>query len=39
LKLVRADSASWRLDPLPDATAEQLRMRAGWLTGHVDLAH
>jgi predicted metalloprotease with PDZ domain len=39
LKLVRADSASWRLEPLPDATAEQLRMRAGWLTGHVDLAH
>jgi predicted metalloprotease with PDZ domain len=33
LKLVRADSAAWRIEPMPDATAAQLQVRTGWLTG------
>ena len=33
LKLVRADSAQWRIESVPSATAEQLRLRAGWLRG------
>jgi len=33
LTLVRADSGSWRIEKMPGATAEQLRVRAGWLSG------
>jgi len=33
LKLVRADSGSWRIEAMPAATPAQLRVRAGWLTG------
>jgi len=33
LRLVRPDSAAWRIEELPGATAEQLRIRSGWLTG------
>jgi hypothetical protein len=33
LRLVRADSASWRIEEMPGATAEQLQVRRGWLTG------
>ena len=36
LRIVRPDSGSWRIEPLPDATPQQLRVRAGWLTGHSD---
>ena len=35
LKLVRPDSAQWRIETMPDATPQQLRVRAGWLTGHT----
>ena len=33
LTLVRPDSGAWRIEELPGATAEQLRVRSGWLTG------
>ncbi len=33
LKLVRADSTRWTIVAMPDATPEQLRVRAGWLSG------
>jgi predicted metalloprotease with PDZ domain len=33
LKLVRADSAAWRIEQMPEATPAQLRVRTGWLTG------
>ena len=33
LKLVRPDSGAWRIEELPGATADQLRIRSGWLTG------
>jgi len=33
LKLVRADSARWRIEAMPDATPERLRVRTGWLSG------
>jgi predicted metalloprotease with PDZ domain len=33
LKLVRADSAQWRLEEIPDATPQQLRVRLGWVSG------
>jgi len=33
LKLVRADSAQWRIEEMPDATPQQLRVRSGWLSG------
>ncbi len=32
-KLVRADSGSWHIEELPSARPEQLRVRAGWLSG------
>jgi len=32
LRLVR-DSTQWRIEELPSPTAEQLRVRSGWLTG------
>ena len=35
LKLMRADSASWRIEKMPDATPEQLRVRSGWLSGRL----
>lgn len=38
LKLVRADSTRWRIEPLPNATPPQLRVRTGWLTGQVSPA-
>jgi predicted metalloprotease with PDZ domain len=33
LRLVRSDAGSWRIEETPGATAEQLRVRNGWLTG------
>jgi len=33
LRIVRPDSGSWRIEPLPDATSQQLRIRSGWLGG------
>jgi hypothetical protein len=36
LKMVRPDSAQWAHETMPDATPQQLRVRAGWLTGHTD---
>ena len=33
LRLVRPDSGSWRIEELPGATPEQLRVRSGWLSG------
>lgn len=33
LKLVRADSARWIIEPMSGATPEQLRVRSGWLSG------
>ena len=33
LKLVRTDSSAWRIEALPDATPQQLRVRNGWLSG------
>ncbi|MFN2570388.1 MAG: hypothetical protein ABR537_02075 [Gemmatimonadales bacterium] len=35
LTLVR-DGPQWRIEPLPDATASQLRIREGWLSGRVN---
>jgi len=32
-KLVRADSGSWHIEELPSPRPEQLRVRAGWLSG------
>jgi predicted metalloprotease with PDZ domain len=36
LRLVRPDSGAWSLEPIPDATPEQLRVRMGWITGIVE---
>jgi hypothetical protein len=36
LKLVRTESGPWRIEAIPDATPEQLRVRLGWVTGRVD---
>jgi predicted metalloprotease with PDZ domain len=36
LKLVRTESGPWRIEETPDATAEQLRVRLGWVTGRLD---
>jgi predicted metalloprotease with PDZ domain len=33
LKLARADSAPWSIEPMAGATPDQLRVRAGWLSG------
>jgi hypothetical protein len=33
LKLVRSDSTRWRIEGRSDATAQQLRVRNGWLNG------
>ncbi len=33
LKLVRSDTGSWSIEPMPGASEQQLRIRAGWLTG------
>ena len=30
------DSTAWRIEPRQDASAQQLRIRIGWLTGRVD---
>jgi predicted metalloprotease with PDZ domain len=38
LRLVRADSGSWRIEEIPDATADQIRVRMGWVTGRHDKA-
>lgn len=35
LRLVRADSTKWQVEQIPYATPQQLRVRAGWLTGQV----
>lgn len=35
LKLVRVEPGPWRIEELPIATAEQLRVRSGWLTGRL----
>ena len=34
LKLVRSETGSWRIETVPGATDQQLRVRNGWLTGH-----
>jgi predicted metalloprotease with PDZ domain len=36
LRLVRSDSGAWSLEPTPDATPEQVRVRMGWITGRLD---
>ncbi|HMC54748.1 MAG TPA: hypothetical protein VKH19_06210 [Gemmatimonadaceae bacterium] len=36
LRLVRPDSGAWSLEPVPDATPEQMRVRMGWITGRLD---
>jgi predicted metalloprotease with PDZ domain len=33
LKLVRAESGAWRIEAKPEATADQMRIRMGWVTG------
>jgi predicted metalloprotease with PDZ domain len=33
LKLVRPDSGSWRIEEIPGAALDQLRVRSGWLSG------
>ena len=33
LKLVRSDRDPWRIEEIPDATPQQLRVRNGWLSG------
>ena len=35
LRIVRPDSGSWHIEPLPDATPQQLRIRSGWLSGRL----
>jgi predicted metalloprotease with PDZ domain len=36
LRLVRSDSAAWRIEEVPDATPEQIKVRLGWITGRHD---
>jgi predicted metalloprotease with PDZ domain len=36
LKLVRTASGPWRIEEIPDAMPEELRVRLGWVTGRVD---
>ena len=38
LRLVRSDSGPWRIEEIPDATADQIRVRMGWTTGRHDKA-
>src|SRR5690349_9370531 len=38
LRLVRADAGPWRIEEIPDATADQIRVRMGWVTGRHDKA-
>ena len=37
LRIVR-DSTAWRIEPIADASPQQLKVRAGWLSGRVGLA-
>jgi len=36
LRLVRPDSADWRIEEIAEVTPEQLRVRLGWVTGRHD---
>ena len=36
LRLLRAESGPWRIEEIPDATADQIRVRMGWITGRHD---
>lgn len=36
LRLVRSDTAPWRVEELPDPTPSQMRVRMGWVTGRHD---
>ncbi len=36
LRLVRPDSGSWRIEEMAETTADQMRVRMGWVTGRHD---
>ena len=36
LRLVRSDSAPWKIEELPEISAAQMRVRMGWITGRHD---
>lgn len=36
LRLVRSETGPWSVEETPDASAEQLRVRLGWVTGRHD---
>jgi predicted metalloprotease with PDZ domain len=36
LRIVRSDTGPWRIEEMPDASPDQIRVRLGWITGRHD---